>query len=163
MSVSFERAEIHDAEWLVSVAVAAFHHDSILYSEIEAGGPPGYDSLAVMQHKIAEDECYKIVEGEHIIGGIVVFAKGSGHYHLDLIFISPDYHDRGIGAQAMRFIEDTYPTTRWTLDTPTWAIRNIHFYEKLGYVKVGEFEDGDTTLIAYEKHISTSDISPEND
>lgn len=162
MSVSFERAEIHDVESLVSVAVAAFHHDSILYPNIEPGGPPGYDSSAVMQHKITEDECYKIVESEHIVGGMIVFAKGNGHYHLDLIFISPEYHNRGIGTQAVRFIEDTYPATRWTLDTPTWAIRNIHFYEKLGYVKVGEFADDDTTLIAYEKRISASDISPEN-
>jgi GNAT superfamily N-acetyltransferase len=115
-----------------------------------------------MQQKIIEDECYKIVEGERIIGGIVVFLKGNGHYHLDLLFIAPPYHDRGIGTQAMRFIEDTYPATRWTLDTPIWAIRNIHFYEKLGYVKVREFADDDTTLIAYEKRISASeDVSPQ--
>jgi GNAT superfamily N-acetyltransferase len=157
MSVSFECAEIHDAELLVRVAMAAFHHDSILYPEIEADGPPGYDSPSVMQQKIAEDECYKIVECERIIGGIVVFAKSNGHYHLDLIFIAPEYHNRGIGTQAMRFIEDTYPATRWTLDTPIWAIRNIHFYEKLGYVKVREFEDDDTTLIAFEKRISVSE------
>jgi ribosomal protein S18 acetylase RimI-like enzyme len=157
MPISFQRATIHDAASLVHVAIAAFHHDTILYPEIELGGPPGYDSPAVMQQKIAEDECYKIVEGERTIGGIVVFVKGNGHYHLDLIFISPDYHNRGIGTQAMRFIEGTYPATRWTLDTPTWSIRNIHFYEKLGYVKVGESEDDDTTLITYEKRISTSE------
>jgi GNAT superfamily N-acetyltransferase len=156
MSVVFKRAEPHDTEALVRVAIAAFHHDSILYPEIEIGGPPGYESAAVMRQKIAEDECHKIVEGERIIGGIVVFVKGNGHYHLDLLFISPDYHNHGIGTQAMRFIEDTYPATRWTLDTPTWASRNIHFYEKLGYVKVGEFEDDDTTLIAYEKRIVAS-------
>jgi len=86
MPISFQRATIHDAEALVHVAIAAFHHDSNLYPEIEPGGPPGYDSPAVMQQKIAEDECYKIVDGERIIGGIVVFAKGNGHYHLDLIF-----------------------------------------------------------------------------
>jgi GNAT superfamily N-acetyltransferase len=163
VQVVFKRAELHDAEALVRVAVAAFHQDAILYPGIDLGGPPGYDSAAVMRRKIAEDECYKIVEGERIIGGIVVFVRGNGHYHLDLIFISPDYHNRGIGTQALQFIEDTYSATQWTLDTPTWAIRNIHFYEKLGYVKVGEFEDDDTTLIAYEKCISRSEgTSPED-
>jgi GNAT superfamily N-acetyltransferase len=164
MSVLFKRAEIHDAESLVHVAVAAFHHDSILYPDIEVGGPPGYDSPTVMRRKIVEDECYKIVEGERIIGGIVVLVRGNGHYHLDLIFIAPEYHNRGIGTQAMRFIGNTYPATRWTLDTPTWAIRNIYFYEKLGHVKVGEFEDENTTLIEYEKRISAPEgTALEND
>ncbi|MBN2471669.1 MAG: GNAT family N-acetyltransferase [Anaerolineae bacterium] len=157
MSVWFKRAAIHDTEALVSAAIAAFHHDSILYPEVEIGGPPGYDSPAVMRRKIVEGECYTIVEGERVIGGLVVFVEGDGHYHLDLIFIVPDRHNRGIGTQAMRFLENTCSAARWTLDTPTWATRNIHFYEKLGYVRVGEFEDGDITLIAYEKHMSDSE------
>jgi hypothetical protein len=55
MTVCFDRAEIHDAESLVRVAMATFHHDSILYPEIELGGPPSYDSLTLMQQKIVED------------------------------------------------------------------------------------------------------------
>jgi len=157
MPVSFRRATLDDTDALVGAAVAAFHHDSILYPEVQIGGPPGYNSPAVMRRKIVEGECYTMVEGERVIGGIVVFVKGDGHYHLDLIFIVPDHHDRGIGTHAMHFLENTYPATRWTLDTPTWAGRNIRFYEKLGYVKVGEFEDGDTILIAYEKRMLESE------
>lgn len=29
-----------------------------------------------------------------------------------------------------------------------WAVCNIYFHEKLGYVKIGEIEDGDAQLIA---------------
>ncbi len=154
MSILFEPATTDDADALVRVAVAAFHHDSILYPHIEVGGPPGYDSPAVMRQKIMQDICYKIVEATHIIGGIVLFAKTGEHYHLDLIFIHPEHHNRGIGTQAMSFIENEHPATRWSLDTPIWAIRNIHFYEKSGYQKMGEFEDSDTRLIAFEKQLS---------
>ena len=154
MAISIERAELQDAQALVDVAIAAFHYDSVLYPQIEVGGPPGYDAPDAMRQKIAEDECYKIVEGEHIIGGIVILGRGEGHYHLDLIYIAPEHHNRGLGTQAMQFIETAYAATRWTLDTPAWAVRNIHFYEKIGYIKVGEFEDGDTPLIAFEKRIS---------
>lgn len=155
MTISIERARVDDAEKLVKAQIAAFHHDSVLYPEVEVGGPPGYQSVDVMREKITDDETYTIKEDDVIIGGIVLFAKEDGHYHLDLIFIDPAHHDRGIGTQAMHFLEATYPAKVWTLDTPKWAIRNQHFYEKFGYVKQREFveEDG-TTLIAYEKRVS---------
>ncbi len=153
--VTIKRAELDDVEALVKAEIAAFHHDSVLYPQVEIGGPPGYDSPDVMRRHIRRNGCYKIMEDEQIIGGMVVYVKNTQHCHLDLIFIAPDYHNRGIGQQAMRFLEETYPqATRWTLDTPVWAVRNIYFYEKLGYVKTGEFDDGDITLIAFEKHIS---------
>ena len=71
--------------------------------------------------------------------------------HLDLIYIDPAYHNLGIGTQAIQFLERTHPAERWTLHTPIWAVRNQHFYEKFGYVKVGEEVYPDITLIAYEK------------
>lgn len=153
MPILFEPATTEDAEALVGVAVAAFHHDSVLYPHVEVGGPPGYDSAEFMRKKITREICYKIVEDDAILGGIVIFPGKDSHYHLDLIFIHPDHHNRGIGTQAIDFIEKQHPATRWTLDTPAWAVRNIHFYEKLGYQKVNEFEHDDIKLIAFEKHV----------
>ncbi len=151
MNVTFERATPADAEALVKVQIAAFHHDSILYPDVEVGGPPGYDSVEGTRKKIEADEFYKIVHDGQIIGGIVVYDQGEGHYHLDLIYLDPEYHNRGIGTQAMQFLEQTYAATKWTLDTPEYAVRNQHFYEKFGYVKVGTREEPDITLIVYEK------------
>lgn len=153
MNISIKPATPADAEALVHVQIAAFHYDSEIYPGVELGGPPGYDSVDVMLEKIQQDESYTITVDGQCIGGIVVFDMGEGHYHLDLIFLDPVYHNRGIGTQAMQFIEQTYPASKWTLDTPTWATRNHHFYEKFGYVKVGEHSDGDTPLIAYEKWV----------
>lgn len=151
MHITFERATAADAEALVRVQIAAFHHDAVLYPGVEIGGPPGYDSPEHMLKKIDNDECYKILDAGQIIGVIVVFDEDYGHFHLDLIAIDPAHQDRHIGTQAIRFIERTYQATRWTLDTPIWATRNQHFYEKLGYVKVGEEVLPDITLISYEK------------
>jgi hypothetical protein len=53
----------------------------------------------------------------------------------------------------MEFIEQTYPAAKWTLDTPLYAVRNQHFYEKLGYVKVAENDYDGFILIAYEKRL----------
>jgi GNAT superfamily N-acetyltransferase len=154
VNVSFERATAADAEALVAVQVAAFHSDAVAYPGVEVGGPPGYDSVEDALRKIARHPYYKIVRDGRIVGGIVVFDRGEGHFHLDLIYLDPKHHGRGIGTQAMQFLERTHRGTRWTLDTPSYALRNRHFYENLGYVKVGESAHADITLFAYEKRVA---------
>ncbi len=149
-----ERADERDAPELVSVQIAAFHHDAVLYPGVPAEGPPGYDSAAAMLEKIQGDDCYRIVDDDgKIIGGIVIFAMAAGHFHLDLIFIDPAHHNRGIGTQALKQIEQAYGAELWTLDTPAYALRNQHFYEKLGYVRVRTWVHAGVALIAYEKRM----------
>ncbi len=94
-----------------------------------------------------------LLEGE-IIGGITVIDQGAGHFHLDVLAIDPAHHDKGFGTQAMWFIERNFPATVWTLDTPTFATRNQHFYERLGFTRVGETVFPDITLIQYEKRMN---------
>jgi len=94
--------------------------------------------------------------GDQIIGGVILFDMHQRHFNLGRIFVDPDWQDRGIGTQAIQFIEKTFPyVKRWSLDTPEWAVRNHHFYEKLGYVRVGEeVPPGvDMRLYLYEKRI----------
>lgn len=153
MSITFECATPADAQTLVSVQIAAFHDDNRLYG-VPLDGPPGYDSLEVMLAKIGEDECCKILADGQIVGVITLFPRAEAHFHLDVLAILPEYHNRGIGTQAMQFIEQAYPAKVWTLDTPLYAVRNQHFYEKFGYVKVGESMEPDgLILIAYEKRL----------
>jgi GNAT superfamily N-acetyltransferase len=153
LNIEFERAMPADAEALVKIQIIAFHNDARIYPGVEIGGPPGYDAVESILSKIEEDDCYKIVYDGQIVGGIVVYDEGEGHYHLDLIYLDPAYHGLGLGTQAMQFLEQQYPAAAlWTLDTPAYALRNQHFYEKFGYVKVGEVEEpGGILLFSYEK------------
>jgi len=153
MNVRFERAAETDAEALVQVQVASFHSDTVLYPGVPLGGPPGYDSVEQMRAKIQHGECYRIVADGQIVGGILVLAQEEGHYHLDLLFIGPDYHNRGIGSRALQFLDQTYPAKRWTLDTPAYSLRNHHFYQKHGFVKIGELTLPDIILFSYEKKV----------
>ncbi len=151
MQITFEPASDADAEALVQIQIAAFHHDSVLYPTVALGGPPGYDSVEQMRTNIAQHPCYKMLYGGRPIGVMVIVDQAEEHTHLDVIAIDPSYHNRGFGTLAMQFLEQAHPARRYTLDTPSWAVRNQHFYEKLGYVKVGETAYPDITLFAYEK------------
>ena len=154
MNVDFEQATPGDAENLVKVQIAAFHDDARIYPGVDIGGPPGYDSVEAMLATIARGECHKVALDGEIIGGITVIDQGEGHFHLEVLAIDPAHHNKGFGTQAMGFIERTFPATVWTLDTPTFATRNQHFYERLGFVRVGETVVPDITLIQYEKRLS---------
>ncbi len=155
MDITIDLAAPVDAPALTAAAVAAFHDDARLYPGVPLSGPPGYDSVDHALELMDEADYYKIAQDGQIIGGIVVFDMGDGYFHLGVLFVHPDYHNYGIGTQAMQFIERTYLARKWTLDTPAYAVRNQHFYEKFGYVKVGEFvpPDDPILLYAYEKHL----------
>jgi GNAT superfamily N-acetyltransferase len=153
MNITVERATLADAEPLLTVQIAAFHSDTDYYG-VPPGGPPGYDSVETLLQKLADSDYYKIVLEGQIVGGATVYDMGEGHYHLDLLYIDPAHHNHGIGTQALQFIEQAYPAAaKWSLHTPGYAIRNQHFYEKFGYIKVGEEAHPDIMLFAYEKHL----------
>jgi GNAT superfamily N-acetyltransferase len=160
--VVIEPATPSDAEALVAVQVAAFHDDARLYPGVALGGPPGYDSVDQMLATISSTNCFKISEGDSLIGGIIVDDAGGGRFHLDVLFVDPAWHNRGVGTSAMRFIEDLFQASIWTLDTPSYAIRNQHFYERLGYVSSGESDTVGhaVTLIRYEKRGTGSPGGP---
>ena len=50
-------------------------------------------------------------------------------FKLEILFVSPHAHSKGIGYAAWCEIEGTYPQVRvWELVTPYFETRNIHFY-----------------------------------
>ena len=74
-------------------------------------------------------------QGQRIGGAVVRIDKTTQENTLDLIFISPTNHGRGIGSAAWQAIEARYPATKkWSLVTPCFEKRNIHFYvNKCGF------------------------------
>ena len=56
-------------------------------------------------------------------------------HHLDLLFVNPSAHSKGVGTAAWKEIERLYPETRvWETCTPSFEERNIHFYvNKCGF------------------------------
>jgi GNAT superfamily N-acetyltransferase len=151
MSLVIQRSSPAEAELLLAIQIRAFEDDARLYPGVEVGGPPGYDSLAELQRDLADFTCYSLYYEGQLVGGMVIFERGGGVIHLARLFIDPAHHNRGLGTQAMHFMEQTHPAQIYTLDTPLYATRNQHFYERLGYRQARQFEADDLILIAYQK------------
>jgi GNAT superfamily N-acetyltransferase len=155
--VSIEKATIEDTERLTEVQTRTFEDDNRPKGPgCSMEGRPGLNSVGWNADWIAKTPYYMILFDGRIVGGIIVFDMGEGHYELGQVYDDPDFQNRGIGQQVVRLMFGTSPEAeRWTVGTPSWAICNQHFYERMGFVKVRETEvdpDLGWSGIEYEKN-----------
>ena len=81
-------------------------------------------------------ETYRIVCDGNVAGGLILqidqqHAKGE----LEILFVNPEAHSKGIGQAAWKAVETMHPEIRvWETITPYFEKRNIHFYvNRLGF------------------------------
>ena len=83
-----------------------------------------------------DSETYRIMlDGEKVGGLILTIDKETHHNHLDILFVLPEAHSKGIGYGAWQAVEALHPETKvWETCTPYFEKRNIHFYvNKCGF------------------------------
>lgn len=137
-----ERANKNDAPKLAEIQKASFDDESKHYNNNEICGPLGYDSVSWQEEMMQNCEYYKVLYNGEIIGGVMIFIESNQVYNLGRIFVDPNYQNQGIGKKVMKEIEESFPdSTKWWLDTPSWSIKNHHFYTKCGFTKVREEDD----------------------
>ena len=88
-----------------------------------------------------DSETYRIVVDGRRVGGVILkINKQTNHNELEILFVSPEEHTKGIGYGAWLSIEALHPETKvWETCTPYFEKRNIHFYvNKCGF-KIDQF------------------------
>ncbi len=93
-------------------------------------------SRRTIEESIGNGTAYRIREDGRIVGGLVLkIDEETQHNELELLFVNPEAHSKGIGQAAWREVERLYPETLvWETCTPYFETRNIHFYvNKLGF------------------------------
>ena len=153
--LQFLEATEKDIPVMTEVMTRSFDDDSQRFRGEPEGGPDGYNDGRFFQQWMQTGKCWKIQLKEQVIGAFLIFRdypeKGSNV--LGTIFLDPEFQNQGIGSFVMDYVHQTFAAKRWVLDTPEWHTRNHHFYEKLGYRKVGEQEEvhAGFTLRIYQK------------
>ena len=150
MRVILEKARVEDAELLIDIRNKSFYSDYLKYGEC-----PGYN-IAVdhMKETILKRYCYKIIFDNKIVGNISLTDYDNESYYIGCLCVIPEYENKGIGQKAMKLVEEMFPKAKkWTLETPKDKVRNIYFYEKLGYRIVKELQEGSVKLVKLEKII----------
>ena len=86
-------------------------------------------------------ETYRIVVEGRRVGGVILKIDAQTHHNeLEILFVSPEEHTKGIGYGAWKAVEALHPETLvWETCTPYFEKRNIHFYvNKCGF-RITEF------------------------
>ena len=85
-------------------------------------------SRETIGNSIDGGEAYRIMQDGKPVGGVVIKVNGE-RGDLDLLFVSPHVHSKGIGYAAWRAVEKLHPEVNvWETVTPYFEKRNIHFY-----------------------------------
>lgn len=85
-------------------------------------------SRKTIEESIDGGQAFRIICGGEIAGGLVLTVSGNCG-SLDLLFVAPKIHSKGIGYAAWCAVEAMFPEVEvWETCTPYFEKRNIHFY-----------------------------------
>ena len=85
-------------------------------------------SRETIEQSIDSGEAYRIVLDGQPVGGVIISVNGE-HGNLEILFVSPKVHSKGIGYAAWCAVEQLHPEVKvWETITPYFEKRNIHFY-----------------------------------
>ncbi len=85
-------------------------------------------SRETIEDSIDGGEAYRIMQDGKPVGGAVIKVDGE-RGDLEILFVSPHVHSKGIGHAAWCAVEQLHPeVTVWETVTPYFEKRNIHFY-----------------------------------
>ena len=85
-------------------------------------------SRETIEQSIDNGEAFRIIHDGKPAGGVIVHVE-QDRGDLEILFVDPDVHSRGIGYAAWCQIEKMFPDVRiWETLTPYFETRNIHFY-----------------------------------
>ena len=131
MSITLEPLEEADRERFIRDNQEAFR-----YGATEEFGlrddhfeePGEIISRETIEKSIDGGTAYRIMKDGRPVGGAIVSVNGD-RGDLQILFVSPEEHSKGIGYEAWCAIERAYPQVRvWETCTPYFEKRNIHFY-----------------------------------
>ena len=85
-------------------------------------------SRETIEQSIDGGEAYRIMLDDQPVGGVIIKLDGN-RGDLEILFISPRVHSKGIGYAAWCSVEKLHPEVKvWETVTPYFEKRNIHFY-----------------------------------
>lgn len=142
--ITVRRAMYHEYMEIRKVKCNSFWEEMMMYrkdpnSFLAADGIKREQDSLINLNGIQHN--YVAVWGGKIIGGCTVYAEENERYYVKILYVEMEWQNKGVGTIILNELDKEFPKAKsWYLETPYRSYRNHHFYEKMGYRKVGETE-----------------------
>ncbi|MEH6908438.1 GNAT family N-acetyltransferase [Neobacillus drentensis] len=151
MEVSIKKTKLDEIEDLLAIQKDVFAEDYALYEDHDS--TPVNETTEKLIENIERFFHFTIWLDNDIIGAIDIRPLADKRLRLSKLFLRNEYQNKGLGSKIFQLMESEFPLIKdWSLYTPYLNKRNHHFYEKLGYKKIGEVQVTEKLqLFKYEK------------
>ncbi len=146
-----EKAVFADLKPILELQYLAYQSEGLLLNTFSI--PPLLQTLEDIQMEFQKGIFLKAVDENDTIMGSVRGHINGKTLMIGKLIVHPDQQHKGIGTRLLHTIEELYPRHRYELFTSDKSIRNLQFYEHLGYLRYREFTISPIlTLIYLEKN-----------
>jgi len=97
--------------------------------------PPLRQTIDEIKEQFKSHIFLKAVSEGKIIGTVRAYEK-DGTCYVGRLAVHPDMQNQGVGTALMREIEKLYSPKRYELFVGSKSDKNIHLYQKLGYLYI---------------------------
>jgi ribosomal protein S18 acetylase RimI-like enzyme len=147
--VLISKAVEDDLQEILDLQKLAYVSEAIIYDDYTI--QPLCQTLKDLQKEFKSYIFLKATIDTSIIGSVRANRKNNTCY-IEKLIVSPEYQNQGIGTKLMSEIENCFPNfKRFELFTGKKSIKNIHLYEKLGYVVFREKRISDNLTFIFMK------------
>ncbi|MFS0597523.1 GNAT family N-acetyltransferase [Peribacillus frigoritolerans] len=153
MDITIKRTSLTEVDMLLAIQKEVFAEDYALYEDHDS--TPVNETEAKLIENIERFFHYTILSDNAIIGAIDIRPLDENRLRLSKFFLRNEFQNKGLGSKIIKLMESEFPLIKdWSLYTPYLNKRNHHFYEKLGYIKIGEVQVTEKLqLFRYEKKL----------
>ena len=137
--ITLKKVDISHSERIHKMQIDGYAALLKKYGDLETN--PGAETLEKVQWRFsfASVDHYMICRGDDEIGYIRINNTDGCRFRLSMMFILPEFQNRGYAQTAIKKAEEMYPqATFWFLDTIKQEPKLRHLYEKMGYRLTGE-------------------------
>lgn len=140
-----EPAKLIDASEIMKAKEDAFRLEIEMYNREPYLSQSLEEERQLIERRGATNYAYVMRELEtgRIVGGINGRKLRGQEFYVKCSFMAEKYQNKEIGSLLIHYLEKQFPNvTCWRIVVPYKSWRQQHFFEKFGYVKIGEDRPG---------------------
>ncbi len=150
MKIDIVQANNADLEVILQLQKECYRSEAEIYDDFDI--PPLQQTIHSVEQEFQKSKFLKAVFDGEIIGSVRGNFDGETCYVGKLI-VKSNFQNKGIGRLLMNSIESFFPDCkRFELFTGHKSVKNLHLYNKLGYIEFKrELSGKDLSMVFLEK------------